>query len=1642
MTLVQNPPPGGPQGPGAPPPSSSPGLLGRFVNFGKAFGNEVLQVGSEWSANAADALDGRRKFVKETLKPSLVTNKQYLQTLTGSNELNQMLESLTESFVPDLEKQLDGMKGKDLGDKVKRQAVKHLRTIPDSSFSELVKANIFQMVVNLVKKVRTKAEEKHERIEDGSITASDLMLKLFEFVAEFEQAEMVQLKIQLANIDAPENNVSKKQKDAQKKRLFDAVSKKFVAAGFPNGAADLLVPEMLHLDKVNYAPLRTNLFSMLEVELHKLGEHCLKFWNFTSEAHAANVQIVKTTGSDGEAVAAAMQEVGKLGGLYAIDILKKLVKQPAAGEDPSAFNYHQIMAQKLGNGQRLAWLDQFLQKTGASATVSEVLKQSQGYFYPVLIHVLASLVKSAEIPQGSPKRATLTIVLENIFRSVLENGPKISAAHRTYTETLSQINLDIPDANTPALREVKEKKIAEAEKTYKAAYAPLVDAVIRKAGLTKEEVDIIFPFPDYKIAEGIKGWMLNFCSDFYEMFLVPQGKPLPMGAHPPGEEEGRRFFKGMFKELMPDIKEALAKEDNRLDMQVGLAEEIEGIFIKSSESAPVQHLPHTVEDTQNNQRVRLARDWLAEPIKELVLGPYYQHVSQHAETFFADSVSDMFAHLANSYTPPNGAAKGDMVSSAIAHLMQITASELTDPHLATKLKAWIDLPDKTVEQQKIKSDKKFQLRKDVFAKCGPAVMKKAGWDNLANIRAPKALQKPLLKLMEQIVIPDQIFRICCDIVVPKRFSTVDQNRLKAMEVDIDDNTGLPKDNDELTILSDGLAEKATPWVFTKLKENAEILSVKLNEKLGQKSLNEKGQAWLGAEFDRIFDQKNLNFNPFLSFSERYLSHTIRFGLAQLALNYKRADQGKVLANISCYMRDLLRNFVFDPRLSEMIRIYCKQTTRLRELDKELSDARKEALRASPHVSAALVTKLQQLTASRNKEEKELDDKYQIKDTYQKILKAFEPEVKKLLNDMGFATAKDLPVPYFLKEVLWRNLNTNLLPDLCLMAAEKMIAATDTLIPPNYEIDEYEKKLNQLNDKNLPVGAKSTRSPMVASVYKLADFVVKGLESKIALEGGERVGLLFDQIIPHFYGPKGRAAALKILDEKDQRAKTAKWMEKESPEVVAIVKERLGKAMRQTIVSFLLKRTYHLMSNLERLEREQPDRLFNFVCEIVPLVNDHLDFASKVAKKNHKSYIHEVDPLIMLNEFQEAKKLHPAMPGHKDMFYLQSCETYIQQLEEQWRISKRGSNPEWYLKVDRLKNLKTAPDKLKAMLKWGIEHYLESAKRERVELLQKMEAQMKTHFFDDFSKYLMGMTGLNVPSDIPGGETFWNTIGWSKNEGWQLFNQVTPMLLMEGVRTAFAPHQLNSYMANIFRALNENLKKVQSGETVTTKEKEAPPSPKIKEMEKKCRALIEQLKKILPSGIVQEMTEIPYIHRIPGRLLAQALQDALRQYPLSKLLEMGIVTAVENLPEKLPKDNEELNLSLRKRAEENERDIQTICKEGEKSFPLLIEKMEHNLFALWKKKQAQFDDMIRSIPSIGPEIAKVKEFFDKIFHTVFIDYVMRPTYLFARWILFFILRLTSNIVAENVNTGRKSLIETPIHANLLFQIGDKFKKIYA
>lgn len=1139
-------------------------------------------------------------------------------------------------------------------------------------------------------------------------------------------------------------------------------------------------------------------------------------------------------------------------------------------------------------------------------------------------------------------------------------------------------------------------------------FRPLVAKVLAKMGADEKGLDKLLAFFSESVAESLEKSALDFCVDFYEKVLAVRGQPKSLPKDVEGIEEGRHFIQGIVEDLMPKIREALVDEENGGELQDILAD--------------------TINRYLGEKRISFEKNWLHQTFKEFFDTKNEESVSfvqTFVQSYLIDSLTDLFIHLAASHPKPG---KKGMVESSIDHLLGLL-DEVKDPYLTFKLQKWMALPDATEAQAWAKEDAKIDLRKELFASVSEEILKKGGWDNPANIRAPAWLRPHLKKWMAERILPEQLLRICCDMLVPKNFTAVDKRRIEKMG-------GLK----QLDSACEGLAETGIFKIFKMISEKSSSLSEILNEHCANARLDLTEEASLGNKIAQLF---SVGTKPLGRFSERCLAESLKYGFAQLALNYKGHTEGDIMHRIGLYIRDLFKECFLDPRLVEMIRIYHEQTRSLKEILEAIGKLKQQAAHElnSGKVSSATQEELERLAQKKTEEIKELEEKYKISETLRNQQMAFEPKVQQLLKDMGFASAQDLPVPYFFKKTLWHRLTTQHLPNLCLTAAEQMIAAFDELVPAKREVAALERAFKERHEASLPVGEKlpeEAKAPLVRGIDRWADHLVKLLESKIALHGSSGLLKALDNaIMPHLVsGEKGQKAVLEIIQP--NRKEIAQWLGQESPQLALNIKDQMGKSLKEMVAAPLLKGAYNIIEHLEEVERNHPERLFDFFFEVVPDVTTHFKTALKIAEKYGKAHIHEVDPLIMLREFEAHKLLHPAMPEYETSRVLKETEVYIKQLEEELKNYQPGSHAQWYLRVDKLKVLKNIPH-----LKYGPEYFLREAVESSKILREELERKAKANFYNDFSKSILEMAGLKGPEDLKIGQPFWNLWGITPEEGWAEVSKAASWILQEATREAFSPSQLNSYMAKILITLNETLKRKRAKGEYTT-----PPlrrlkeiDPKVTAMQQRCNEMFDQLRKILPKSMVTEMTEVPLIDQIPGKVLAEALRETLQQNPLSKIFEMGLIQAVEKLPEKLPFSFEELAQQQKMRAAENLKNIETVTEEGEKTLPLLIEKMEHNFFSWWERIQAAFQAWVQK--TLGPGGVKAKEVFDKIFHTVFISLIMAPAYRIARWLLFAAIQTYAKLKsATNLEVGRASIVDTAINANLLFLIGDRFRKMYA
>ncbi|MCE5317692.1 MAG: hypothetical protein LLG04_10120, partial [Parachlamydia sp.] len=808
--------------------------------------------------------------------------------MVGQKEARTLIQDIVKKAIPTLKKGF-----------TEASDVSPLRELMASADMDVIQSYAEPYIANLVSDLLVHLADSNPLTKDQEQV--DMVSSAIQNLTRLasEKLENSRFRTQVAElVNLPEGPA----KEAKKNLLLAPVAEEIVKRAGWGDEANIRLPKLL----------RGKAKEMLEKDiLPDLIYRGVQLWSETQKTHLENEIALQQQTTDGDALTKVVKTLADNTGAIVADIAHKagvaietsVARPKEAGleylirdEIVSAIHKYPFLAQ-LKDPVLQNSLVQILKEMQPT-----LLKETDKLSYPLLIHVLAKLT------EGEPKQSTagagVNRLLQTIFSFAEEDREKLSGAWSEHQKRLDAVELEFPDANTPETIRAKAEKLKEARKPFKACFQPLIDDVVQKAGLDPEGLSKVLPVGAKPLSELIKSEALDFCVDFYEEVIATQGSAPDIAKDMPGYLEGRNLFQGMMVELMPAIREALAKKENQSDIQTALADEIN--------------------DRLFHGKLPLDKDWIMQPVAELVseTSPHFQQLRGFVEPYLVDTVTGLFALLAASFKGPaeGDMAAGDMAKRAIAHLTVIMMNEVKDPELAKKLADWKALPEKSEEEKRAKSKKKTRLREEIFGACSEKVLEAAGWNDPKNIRAPKVLRPVVKRLMEKTVLPDQLFRIAADMLVPQAFSLSEHRSLEEMG-----------GTNQLRKIADGFAEKLTPTIFSKTREYADLIAAKCNEKLTLNALSVHDEASLANNIDRLLDEKNEELKPAWKFTEGLLSRTLQDGLSRLALNYDGPNQGDLAANIALYLRKKLKDFSFPAGIGEKIRDYSKHTAPLKAL---------------------------------------------------------------------------------------------------------------------------------------------------------------------------------------------------------------------------------------------------------------------------------------------------------------------------------------------------------------------------------------------------------------------------------------------------------------------------------------------------------------------------------------------------------------------------------------------------------------------------------------------------------------------------------------------------------------------------------------
>lgn len=847
-----------------------------------------------------------------------------------------------------------------------------------------------------------------------------------------------------------------------------------------------------------------------------------------------------------------------------------------------------------------------------------------------------------------------------------------------------------------------------------------------------------------------------------------------------------------------------------------------------------------------------------------------------------------------------------------------------------------------------------------------SITKKLGLDETGLKALNRYLASYASKYLRSFLI-DQIIEFYGQTVLGASLSTEESVLLRNM-----------KGGEDLELVAKASAELITPQIFKLLAEKSDLITTKIDKVVTKASLLVSDEAILNQELQAILDDQSPNREKMAKLLEDLTARFLNKGLVRLALA-SPLKEGDAKVRLEAYFKQILAAQKFDPLLAEKIKEFKQQTAELIKAEKALTALRKEALTKPLPLSKAFYARF-------DKARDHVDElKTKVNSHSEEELHAcFRPLVSRVLGDMRYHKASDLPVPEACQEAIWEDVLMSALPALLVEQYALLQPGLDDIFQDIQKRPEYVRNLESRGDGQLASYARS-----------FARYIKKFVNSFVPLNAAEWTKLAADKLGEKGYlGPESKKAVQELFEKRGDAI--TDWIEDNAGQVSDAVERRAGQLIEDGIEAFIVRMFDVLTANIRKMEEKDPMLLFRFTLEVFRGLNKHIELINRVTREQGKKYMYEVDPLVLLREFERARLLDPAMPGYELQCEISCTEQNIEALEQQ--IEEKSVE---------LGQANIALKEEKAKL---------------TSLREKADKVMKSGFFDDFMLYLLSFSGIKGPQDLPGPKQ-------CREEMWNLLTKsVGGDILLEVARAALEPDKLNKALAVALEQVNETLTSQAGSE------------PQVQALSKDDQDMVEvfvtflnHARETLPGTWIGVLAKIDELRQLPGPSLAKAMREIMKNYSLEKLFIFGISKASETvsdmLLEPLPKNREQLEDHLIRKEEEGKRTIEKFHREAGATTGNLWDSLANRIVAKWNSFQASFDLKVEA--NFGWIGKSIKQGLDYVCRIIFIDVIVRPLYL-AACVPFWVFNyFYSRRVIYHAEHLRRNIVETSIHQNFGF-----------
>ena len=584
--------------------------------------------------------------------------------------------------------------------------------------------------------------------------------------------------------------------------------------------------------------------------------------------------------------------------------------------------------------------------------------------------------------------------------------------------------------------------------------------------------------------------------------------------------------------------------------------------------------------------------------------------------------------------------------------------------------------------------------------------------------------------------------------------------------------------------------------------------------------------------------------------------------------------------------------------------------------------------------------------------------------------------------MGYTQPSDLPVPFFLQNTLWDSLQKVILPEVSIKLYTEFTRASRQ---KQQHIINLHGRFDKVTDKG-----KIEPTKIVDAAWTFADIAMKYLDNLIVADADDVADLVADGF-DVAYKSEGHEEGIALAVDNQLLGKTVPGMQ-----------EFLLPALHHELYGFFLKLIDGFTGTLEKMEKEDPAKLYKMTVTLLTKMTEHLEFVNAITKKHGKNHMYEVPALVMLKEFEEAGKLHPGTPGH----YLQKEIATVQ-----------------------------------AELKQASGDKVEQLKQKLVELETQAAYWSNTHFYRQFTIDFLRMVGINSAKDLPIRASLQDKV-------WKLLiDKLGPKLFSLTSKKVGSSEIVNKSLASLVEILNKNIqeslirspavekyqevvatkdktekarllqefdalvkeiaiKLQQEAETISKDIKQEVSSaadikeqanPKVQAMLEK---LLEQLGLALPGTWLETVTQWKRLRLLSGVQLEKVLLSSLKQWTLNSIAETAIVAGAKNVSkDALPVTPEEIKadkVAAEQRDQENQK------------------KITDGLLKLVDAERESLEAWAR-----GSIIGAI------------IHWILSP-------LLSLVFAILKNSVEKNAPKGRKNITDTPIHGNMVYYAVDNIR----